>query len=80
MGKASVAAQTLSAGLTATRSTGATLYFPTYLSSLARAYAELGKFNDAWRCIDEALTAVDATKERMLEAEINRVAGEIALR
>ncbi len=79
MGKASVAAQTLPAGLTATRSTGATLYFPTYLSSLAIAYADLGKFNDAWRCIDEALTAVHATKERMLEPEINRVAGEIAL-
>ena len=78
-GKASVAAQTLPAGLTATRSTGATLYFPTYLSSLARAYEELGKFNDARRCIDEALTAVEATEERMLEAEINRVAGEIAL-
>jgi predicted ATPase len=78
-GEASVANQTLPAGLTALRSTGATLYLPTYLSSWAIAYADLGKFDDAWRCIDKALTAVDTTKERMLEAEINRVAGEIAL-
>jgi len=47
---------------------------------LARAYAELGKFNDAQRCIGEAMTAVETTKERWCEAEINRVAGEIALK
>ena len=47
---------------------------------MARAYADLGRFDDAWRSVDEALTAVEITKERMFEAEINRVAGEIALR
>jgi predicted ATPase len=31
---------------------------PTYLSYLARAYAEDGKFNDARRCIGEAMAAV----------------------
>jgi predicted ATPase len=45
---------------------------------LARAYAELGQFDDAWRCIGEAMTAVETTKERWCEAEINRIAGEIA--
>ena len=50
-----------------------------YLTNLARAHADLGQFDDAWRCIEEALTAVHTTKERMLEAEINRVAGEITL-
>jgi predicted ATPase len=39
----------------------------------------VGRFNDAWRTIDEAFTAVEATKERMLEVEIRRTAGEIAL-
>jgi hypothetical protein len=33
----------------------------------------------AWRCIGEATTAVETTKERWLEAEIHRMAGEIAL-
>ena len=46
---------------------------------MARAYADLGHFDDAWRCIDEAMKAVETTKERMVEAEINRTAGEIAL-
>ena len=35
-----------------------------YLSYLARAHADLGHFDDAWRCISEAITAVDKTKER----------------
>ena len=52
---------------------------PTYLSYLARAYAELGQFDNAWRCIGEAMTAVETTKERWHEAEIYRIAGEIAL-
>ena len=44
-----------------------------------RAYADLGNFDDAWRCIVEAMTTVETTKERWFEAEINRIAGEIAL-
>ena len=52
---------------------------PFYLSCLARAHVDLGKFDDAWRCIGEAMTAVETTKERWYEAELNRLAGEIAL-
>jgi predicted ATPase len=66
--------------VTAFRSTGATVWMPSYLSYLARAYAELGRFEDAWRCVDEALVIVESSKETWFEAEINRVAGEIALR
>jgi predicted ATPase len=47
---------------------------------LTRAYAELGQFDDAWRCIDEALTAMETTKEKWSEAEVHRTAGEIALK
>ena len=46
-GKASDAVQMITFGLTAFRSTGATLFGPWYLSYLARAYAELGQFDDA---------------------------------
>ena len=49
------------------------------MSHLALAYAELGKLDDAWRCIGEAITAAETTKERWYQAEINRIAGEIAL-
>jgi len=44
------------------------------------AYAEVGQINDARRCIGEAMTAMEATKERWYEAEVYRMAGEIALK
>jgi len=47
---------------------------------LAEAHAELGELDDAWRCTDEAMMLVQTTKERWCEAEVNRVAGEIALK
>jgi predicted ATPase len=50
-----------------------------FQGALARAYAGLSQFDDAWRCIDEAMTAVETTKEKWCEAEVHRVAGEIAL-
>ncbi len=50
------------------------------LSHLALAYAALGKFDDAWRCIGEAITAAQTTKEGWYQAEVNRLAGEIALK
>ena len=78
-GKPSNTIQMLSSGITAYRSTGSTNWVPLHLSYLARAYAELDQFNEAWRCIGEAATAVATTKERWCEAEVHRSAGEIAL-
>ena len=78
-GKASDAVQMITSGIIAYRSTGSTLWMPLYLSYLAKAYAELGQFDDAWRCIGEAMTAMETTKEKWCEAEVNRIAGEIAL-
>jgi predicted ATPase len=78
-GKASDAIQAITTGVTALRSTGATLWMPLSLTYLTRAYAKLGQFDDAWRSIGEAVTMVETTKERWCEAEVNRVAGEIAL-
>ena len=78
-GKASDAVQMITSGVTLLRSTGATCWGTVHLSRLARAFAELGKFDDAWRCIGEAKTAVETTKEKWWEAEVHRIAGEIAL-
>jgi predicted ATPase len=78
-GMSSDAVHTIKSGIGALQSTGSTLWMPFWLSHLARSYAELGQFNDAGRYIDEALTAIEAAKERLYEAEINRVAGEITL-
>jgi len=52
---------------------------PSYLSYLAGAHAELRQFDNAARCIGEAMTTLETTKERWHEAEVNRIAGEIAL-
>jgi predicted ATPase len=79
-GKASEAVQMINSGIAAHRSTGAILWVPLYLSLLGIAYAELHQFNDAWRCVDEALTLIEKTKERWCEAEVNRIAGEIMLK
>ena len=46
---------------------------------LARANADIGQFDDARRCIAEAIAAVETTKEKWCEAEVYRIAGEIAL-
>lgn len=71
--------QLLSSAIDAHRSTGARHFLPWYLCILSSAYLELGRFDDAKRCIGEAMTVVETTKERWCEAEVNRVAGEIAL-
>jgi predicted ATPase len=47
---------------------------------LARAYAELDQFDDAWRRIGEAMTMLEKAGEIWCKAEIYRTAGEIALK
>ena len=79
-GRASEAIELLTAGLAAHRATGSTLFIPFYLLYSARAGAELGQFDDAWRCIGEAMRAMETTKETMHQTEVNRVAGEVALK
>ena len=56
------------------------MFIPLHLSYLARAYADLGQFEEAERCIEEAIATMDATKESWCEAELYRLAGEIALK
>jgi hypothetical protein len=60
----------ITSGISALRSTGSTMWLP---------YAMLGQFDEAWRCVGEAKIAMDVTKERWCEAEIDRMAGEIVL-
>ena len=79
-GKASDAVRAITSGLTSLRSTGATLYEPHHLWYLATAYAELGQRDDARRCIHDAIDKVERSKEKWCEAEVHRIAGEIALK
>jgi class 3 adenylate cyclase/predicted ATPase len=79
-GSAAEAIDAITSGLADWRATGATLWLPSFFSYLAGAHADLGQFDEAWHWISEALARVESTKEKWAEAEIHRVAGEIALR
>jgi predicted ATPase len=78
--RAAEAVHQLASGLEAWRRTAAKLHWPFYLVVLAKAHGDLGQFGDARSRIDEAIAAVDTTKERLWEAEVDRVAGELALK
>jgi predicted ATPase len=77
--QASKAVQTLTSAITGWRATGATLWSPFQLTCLAKAHAELGQFEDAWRRLDEAMMIAEVSKEVWSHPEILRVGGEIAL-
>ncbi len=79
-GEPAEAIRIIPSGLSASRSTGARYLVPMFLCDLAWAYAELGRYDEASRYIDEAITTLETTKQRWFEAEASRVAGEIALR
>jgi predicted ATPase len=79
-GKSSDAVSIFASAIPAVRSVGQRLFLPIWLSLLARAHGELGQFDDAWTHIGKAITAVETTKERWYEAEVHRIAGEIALK
>jgi predicted ATPase len=79
-GNASNAVQLIASGITAVRPTGVTAWMPRWLSHLAIAHADLDQIDDACRCIGEAISTIEATKETWFEAETNRIAGEIALK
>ena len=79
-GKAADAIRMFATGMALYQTTGATIWKPLHLTYLAKAYAELGQLDDAKRCIAKARIAVETTKECWFEAELNRTAGEIALK
>jgi SAM domain (Sterile alpha motif) len=64
------AVRMLTDGFAKAQITGATLWMPFFRSHLARAYIELGNFEDAWRCICEAMTMIERTTEAWCEAEV----------
>jgi predicted ATPase len=78
-GRAADAVQTITSGVRAWRSTGATCWTPLHMSFLAHVHARLGQFNDARRCIGEAMAASEASKESWCDADIHRLAGDIVL-
>jgi predicted ATPase len=78
-GNASDAVRMITSGLAAYRLAGSTFQIPTFLTYLAGAYAELGQFDDARRSIDEAIAAIETTKETWSAVETHCAAGQIEL-
>jgi hypothetical protein len=78
-GDASKAIQVIMTGITALLPTGQRAMLPVFLSWLAWTYAKLDQSDDARRSISEAMSVMDTSKEAWFEAEVHRIAGEIAL-
>ena len=55
------------------------MFVPWLLANLARAYARAGQLDNAMEAISEAQNTLQTTGERWVEAELNRIAGEVAL-
>jgi predicted ATPase len=81
IGQPTEAIPIITEGLSASRSTGAIKYLgPLFLSDLAWAYASLGRNDDAFASIAEAIAVLETTRQRCFEADVNIVAAEIVLR
>jgi predicted ATPase len=66
-------------GLVASRTKGAELWRPYFLSLLAEAYMETGRLDEGLSALTEALAAADEHKNRQYEAEMHRLKGELLL-
>ena len=79
-GEPARAVSSIISSIAAYRSTGATIFTPFVLSYLARAYVELGQYDEASRCNNEAMKGAETSGETLCVAEVHRTAGEIELR
>jgi tetratricopeptide (TPR) repeat protein len=66
--------------LAAMRGGGMELARPMFVTRLAEAYMEIGRFDEARNALDEALAAVQTREDHQHEAERYRLKGELLLR
>ena len=66
-------------GIAAFRATGSGVLRPHFLSLLAEAYARRERTDEGLEALDEALTLVDRTGERLYESELYRLKGQLLL-
>ena len=78
-GDAEATVPVIEAGISQYRSTNSTWLTPWYLTRLAEVQAKLGRGDEAWQRIFEAFEEMEKGGEVQRQAEVNRVAGEIAL-
>lgn len=66
-------------GLAALRATGAAVFRPYFLALLAQAYERAGLIAEGLDALAEALTTVEKNGERLYEAELYRLKGQLTL-
>jgi predicted ATPase len=79
LGEGAAAIARIRRGLESYGSTGAQLFVPYFLSLLARACWKVGEPREGLRVVGEALERVQTTGERVWEAELIRLQGELHL-
>jgi predicted ATPase len=67
-------------GIDAWKATGAVLYVPYHLATLAEMVSQTGQTETGLAMLADALTTVDRSGERFWEAEIYRLKGELLLK
>ncbi|MBI3800894.1 MAG: AAA family ATPase, partial [Deltaproteobacteria bacterium] len=66
-------------GIAAHRATGAGFQLPLYLGLLGETYGQIGAPEEGLHSVEEALTLVNKNDERLFEAELYRLKGELSL-
>ena len=79
LGQAREGLARLERGLAALRETGTVSGTPGLLISLAQARGMLGQPIEGLHCLDEARQIIEATEERLDEAELHRMRGDLLL-
>jgi predicted ATPase len=77
LGQAQEGLPLLTQGLAAARATGAVLRTPQNLVLLAEAYAKLCRPAEGLNCLAEAAQIIETTEERVGEAELHRLRGDL---
>jgi class 3 adenylate cyclase/tetratricopeptide (TPR) repeat protein len=61
------------------RATGSLIGMSSLLSLIAQSQGRFARYSEAFIAVDEALTLIEQTGERLFEAEVHRIKGELLL-
>jgi predicted ATPase len=61
------------------RATGSLIGMSSLLSLMAQSQGRFARYSEAFIAVDEALTLIEQTGERLFEAEVHRIKGELLL-
>ena len=78
-GRSTEALPFLLKGFHSFRATGAEVRVPYYLSMLGDAYTQSARFGDALKALNEGLAIAEKNDDRVQEAELHRLKGELLL-